>query len=476
LSPAETGVADRLVWKSGPEAGSATEWWTNEATLGRAPGNTFIVDDPSVSRRHAVLTRTAEGVFIEDLGSGNGTKVDGVKIEGLTRLRDGGQVMLGSVSFVFETLVTTVTAPKPKGTSSGARALRKRLLAALAVVTAVVAGAAARMVRAPAAATADDAGSRDDGPDPVWRAEALAREGRWAEAAELLSPAWSGAGDAATKERWSFVQREAGHQRKLDEAAAQLKAGTLSGIEELLSAVPDISPQAARRDALRRALGDGGRAPVQIAAARPEPSAPTKVAPEAKSPAPSRPAPPKTARVDAGPALSAWLAGDTARALQLSTDEALSARLRAFDAAWQGARSQVQGGNTAEAVRQLANVRRLAGELSQGRPSALGTEASRLFAAQSFQLTTTMKSDEELARKAARLSDAVDADPQERYRAAQAETWARCRDLYQQAYVARGPAPDEARPWFKTVCKCLPTSDEKQARACAFAKQLGDAP
>jgi len=44
-------------------------------TIGRAPGNDVIVDDPSISRRHAILHLGPSGVRIEDLGSANGTRV-----------------------------------------------------------------------------------------------------------------------------------------------------------------------------------------------------------------------------------------------------------------------------------------------------------------------------------------------------------------------------------------------------------------
>jgi two-component system response regulator AtoC len=44
-------------------------------SIGRAPGNDIIVDDPSISRKHAILHLGPPGVRIEDLGSANGTRV-----------------------------------------------------------------------------------------------------------------------------------------------------------------------------------------------------------------------------------------------------------------------------------------------------------------------------------------------------------------------------------------------------------------
>jgi pSer/pThr/pTyr-binding forkhead associated (FHA) protein len=50
-------------------------------TLGRATENKIILDHPSVSRQHAEFFVTAEGVFIEDLGSRNGIKVKGKRVQ-----------------------------------------------------------------------------------------------------------------------------------------------------------------------------------------------------------------------------------------------------------------------------------------------------------------------------------------------------------------------------------------------------------
>ncbi len=48
-----------------------------ETTIGRSPSNTLCLSHPSVSRQHAVLLRTAAGFVIRDLGSRNGTQVNG---------------------------------------------------------------------------------------------------------------------------------------------------------------------------------------------------------------------------------------------------------------------------------------------------------------------------------------------------------------------------------------------------------------
>jgi len=49
-------------------------------TIGRLPECAVAVDDPNVSRRHAQLRREGDNVVLVDLGSTNGTKVNGVHV------------------------------------------------------------------------------------------------------------------------------------------------------------------------------------------------------------------------------------------------------------------------------------------------------------------------------------------------------------------------------------------------------------
>lgn len=71
--------------------------------IGRDAANTVVLDDPSVSRAHAVITRTGTGFRLRDAGSFNGTAVDGqtTPAEG-TLLHDGARVQIGDVDLTFE--------------------------------------------------------------------------------------------------------------------------------------------------------------------------------------------------------------------------------------------------------------------------------------------------------------------------------------------------------------------------------------
>jgi hypothetical protein len=72
-------------------------------TLGRARECDIVVDDPSVSRRHAELRRGPGGFTIVDLASTNGTQLNGKKIEQAT-VKDGDRIMLGQTELRFERL------------------------------------------------------------------------------------------------------------------------------------------------------------------------------------------------------------------------------------------------------------------------------------------------------------------------------------------------------------------------------------
>jgi pSer/pThr/pTyr-binding forkhead associated (FHA) protein len=72
----------------------------NQAIIGRMPGCDVQLDDPSVSRRHARISRSGSGWLIEDLGSTNGITVDGASVE-REYLRGGEDIELGNVRLRF---------------------------------------------------------------------------------------------------------------------------------------------------------------------------------------------------------------------------------------------------------------------------------------------------------------------------------------------------------------------------------------
>ncbi len=70
-------------------------------SIGRLPDCTIVLADPNVSRRHAEVRRHGDGYVVVDLGSTNGTRVNGAGVRERALL-DGDEVGVGSTTIRFE--------------------------------------------------------------------------------------------------------------------------------------------------------------------------------------------------------------------------------------------------------------------------------------------------------------------------------------------------------------------------------------
>src|SRR5947209_12114478 len=70
----------KLILTTEAQGKVAYEFAERSITIGRAPDNMIVIDDPSVSNRHAQLELSGETYRLKDLDSTNGTKVNGVPI------------------------------------------------------------------------------------------------------------------------------------------------------------------------------------------------------------------------------------------------------------------------------------------------------------------------------------------------------------------------------------------------------------
>ena len=70
-------------------------------TIGRLPESVLVLEDPNVCRQHAEIRPSGTGFVLADLGSTNGTKVNGIKVSERV-LEDGDEITFGSTSFRFE--------------------------------------------------------------------------------------------------------------------------------------------------------------------------------------------------------------------------------------------------------------------------------------------------------------------------------------------------------------------------------------
>ncbi|HEU4330854.1 MAG TPA: FHA domain-containing protein [Lapillicoccus sp.] len=84
-----------LVVTDGQMAGTSLPLGRQGVLIGRGPECTLVLDDEFASSRHARVFPRAEGWFVEDQGSRNGTSVNGVKITGAVPVESGAVVRIG---------------------------------------------------------------------------------------------------------------------------------------------------------------------------------------------------------------------------------------------------------------------------------------------------------------------------------------------------------------------------------------------
>lgn len=92
----------QLVISEGKEAGREFEFDQDSVIIGRTAECDVILYEAGVSRKHARIVVDDAGIWIEDLGSSNGTKVNGSVIEKKKALKDGDSISMGPVIFAFK--------------------------------------------------------------------------------------------------------------------------------------------------------------------------------------------------------------------------------------------------------------------------------------------------------------------------------------------------------------------------------------
>ncbi len=99
LSSVAAGTA-MLIVRRGPSEGTSFVLDSDLVTVGRSDDADVVLDDVTVSRRHAQFIRDAQGWHCRDVGSLNGTYVNRERIDSTT-LSGGDEVQIGKYRFVF---------------------------------------------------------------------------------------------------------------------------------------------------------------------------------------------------------------------------------------------------------------------------------------------------------------------------------------------------------------------------------------
>src|SRR5512139_3220782 len=99
----------KLSVRQGPRPNFIFELDQDSYIIGREAGNEIVIEDPQVSRRHAQLTRQGASYLLEDIGSTNGTYVNGKRVTAPVLLANGDMIGLA------DTVVLAVQAPLTAG-------------------------------------------------------------------------------------------------------------------------------------------------------------------------------------------------------------------------------------------------------------------------------------------------------------------------------------------------------------------------
>ena len=95
----ESGAA-LVIRAGGGRAGESFSIAEERVSIGRSPDAGVFLDDVTVSRNHALLVRRRDGLYIDDLGSLNGTYVNRRRIES-HRLADGDEIQVGKYKLSY---------------------------------------------------------------------------------------------------------------------------------------------------------------------------------------------------------------------------------------------------------------------------------------------------------------------------------------------------------------------------------------
>ena len=96
----ERAGAALVIRSGGGRAGESFTLDDEKISIGRTPEAGVFLDDVTVSRNHALVVRRRDGLYIDDLGSLNGTYVNRRRIESHA-LEDGDEIQIGKYRLTF---------------------------------------------------------------------------------------------------------------------------------------------------------------------------------------------------------------------------------------------------------------------------------------------------------------------------------------------------------------------------------------
>jgi ABC transport system ATP-binding/permease protein len=133
----------KLILKEGPNQGECYVLESAELVIGREPGVELQIEAPGVSRRHARLLLQGSAYLLEDLGSSNGTFLNGQRLTAQTLLKTGDRIGLGlSVQLEYQVEQPAVQETMLEGIAPVSPSLAGTLLEAPSLEGPALAGSA----------------------------------------------------------------------------------------------------------------------------------------------------------------------------------------------------------------------------------------------------------------------------------------------------------------------------------------------
>ncbi len=108
-----SGAGARLVVLAGHRLAASYPIGGAPLSLGRSEARDVVLFDPAASRDHARVELRADGYWLVDRGSANGTYVDEQRVQGEVPLRQGSQLRIGATEFRFELAAPSAAPPAP---------------------------------------------------------------------------------------------------------------------------------------------------------------------------------------------------------------------------------------------------------------------------------------------------------------------------------------------------------------------------
>jgi pSer/pThr/pTyr-binding forkhead associated (FHA) protein len=482
----------------------------SETIVGRDPENAVVISDAQVSRRHVALRMDDHRWFARDLGSANGTELNGLRIQSERQIRDGDLLVVGGTKLEFIYPGEPRTVPQKRLVlrmfSSRALGRRRWLISATGVALVIVALALAlERGRSRERARLEEQQrrlqtKRQEAELAFQRGKSLIRAGNWLaakaelEQVERVDPDFSNLSEYKRR-----TETEIPNQQYLAEAEEALGKDDLGRASQALARVSADSLQYERLGALQVALNEKAGSKLRQAQAELEAEDFARTADLAKEvlrvfPADSdaryfdavasqalkkeRRARPVKASTPPGPvvrALERFTAGDFAAAIALADScartvtqcAALAKRTREFHELNQRVDSL-----DVDHLRRLIALDR---EITGGRGSSWCEKAKLRLSGMLLRQASAAQSAQEWGKAGSLAKEAVRIDPTNASASAiLEEAKGKARDIYLSGYGLRETESDAAVAKFKEVLQLTSPSDENYQRAKFWLEKLSN--